>query len=569
MIIKGYYLIQEFEKKNRNTIWKQLASLGKNPEIYSDSQVGIMPHLGKNTFYIYAVCHSLVVVCLDNCPPREELADEEPFNDKQPLYFTEDSHRVSPVWQLSETIKLIKKQLEEDHDYWSILGVLLTESTIINADGMQDVWENMNVKVIDQVKFDPSYNFFTNPCEDLTFGKTIMSVIKELNTPQTPTKQEDDAFFELLEKFCNENYSDNTKVESEESKEDEEKEKEKEKEEEDITDNSEEEEEEKEEEEVNEEESLEEVFPNLFVPSSSDVIEQNNNVSVKVTILPPIANPRAELDKLVGCQDIKKRIDELLALTRYNKMVLKAYPHAKIHEVSLHSVFFGKPGTGKTTVCKIFGSLLHEAGALSRGHVIVADRGTFLGTLWGDEERSVRQVVEKAQGGVLMIDEAYLLNGKHENDPGKIVIPMLMELLADESQRDIAVVLCGYKEPMMRLLDTNPGLQSRFPNRFEFSDFTIDELMEITRRRIGEYRYHFTRQAWQKYKNVLTEAYQVRDPSSWGNARFVANQLERIYIQHAHRCTKERHISGKRLLTLTPSDIVPIDVPRPKPHLGF
>ena len=556
-MIKGYYLIQKFEKQNRNTIWKQLASIGKKTEIYSDSQVGIMPYLGEKTFYIYAVCNSLVVVCLDNCPPREELADEEPFNDGQPLYFTEDSHRVSPVWQLSETIKLIKKQLEVDHDYWSVLGVLLTGSTIINADGMQDDWDNMNIKVIDQVKFDPSYNFQMNPSEDLTFGKTIMSIIKNLNKPQTPTEQENDRFAELLEKICNDNDSGNTKEESGEPVE--------EKEEGDKTDYS---EEEKKKEETDEGESLEEDFPNLFVPSS-DVIEQNNNVSVKLKILPPMRNPRAELDKLVGCQDIKKRIDELLALTRYNKMVLNAFPHAKIHEVSLHSIFFGRPGTGKTTVCKIFGSLLHEAGALSRGHVVVADRGTFLGTLWGDEERSVRQVVEKAQGGVLMIDEAYLLNGKHENDPGKIVIPMLMELLADESQRDIAVVLCGYKEPMMKLLNTNPGLQSRFPNRFEFSDFTVDELMEISRRRIEEYQYHFTRQAWQKYKSVLTAAYQVRDPNSWGNARFVANQLERIFIQHARRCVKESPANEQRLLTLTPADITPIEVPRPKPHIGF
>ena len=91
------------------------------------------------------------------------------------------------------------------------------------------------------------------------------------------------------------------------------------------------------------------------------------------------------------------------------------FPNSKRHEVSLHSVFFGRPGTGKTTVCKIFGSLLHQAGVLSKGHVVVCDRGTFIGTLWGDEERSVRQVIEMAQGGVLMIDEAYLLNGKHEN----------------------------------------------------------------------------------------------------------------------------------------------------------
>ena len=301
----------------------------------------------------------------------------------------------------------------------------------------------------------------------------------------------------------------------------------------------------------------------------SGIIEQNNNLSIKVEILPPLRNPRKELDKLVGCQSIKTRLDELLAMTRYNKMLRETFPTTKVHAISLHRIFFGRPGTGKTTVCKIFGSLLHEAGALSKGHVVVANRSTFIGTLWGDEERSVNQIIEIAQGGVLMIDEAYLLNSKNDHAPGKLVVQLLMEVLADEKQRDIAVVLCGYKEPMTRLLDTNPGLHSRFPNRFEFNDFTVDELVEISLRRIDEYKYHFTRQALQKYRNVLTEAYRVRDPQSWGNARFVANQLERIYIQHAHRCTKERHISGKRLLTLTPSDIVPIDVPRPKPHLGF
>ena len=174
-------------------------------------------------------------------------------------------------------------------------------------------------------------------------------------------------------------------------------------------------------------------------------IEQNDTHSVKVQILNPIKNARKELDRLVGCRDIKRRMDELLSLTRYNSMKREMCPDSKQHEVSLHSVFFGRPGTGKTTVCKIFGSLLHDVGALSKGHVVVCDRGTFIGTLWGDEERSMKQVLKMAQGGVLMIDEAYLLTSKNENDPGRLVIQLLMNVLADETQRDIAVVLCGYK----------------------------------------------------------------------------------------------------------------------------
>ena len=110
-------------------------------------------------------------------------------------------------------------------------------------------------------------------------------------------------------------------------------------------------------------------------------IEQNLNLSVKVEILRPIPNPREELDRLVGCNDIKRRMDELVDLTGYNKILQQCCPAVKQHAVSLHSLFLGRPGTGKTTVCKIYGSLLRQAGALSKGHVVVCDRGTFIGTL--------------------------------------------------------------------------------------------------------------------------------------------------------------------------------------------
>ena len=298
-------------------------------------------------------------------------------------------------------------------------------------------------------------------------------------------------------------------------------------------------------------------------------IEQNQNLTVDVKILRPLANPREELDKLVGCADIKRRMDELVALTGYNKLMSEQFPGSKQHEVSLHSIFLGHPGTGKTTVCKIFGSLLHQAGALSKGHVVVCDRGTFIGTLWGDEERSVQQVLEKAKGGVLMIDEAYLLVGKNENDPGRLVLQLLMNILADESQRDIAVILCGYKDQMLKMLECNPGLESRFPNKFEFRDFTIDELLAITNSRVKEYEYQFTPEAWEKYRSLLLQAYQVRDPLTWGNARFIANQLERIYIQHAGRCVSQPLMDKSCLRQITPEDIVPIEVPRQRARIGF
>ncbi len=298
-------------------------------------------------------------------------------------------------------------------------------------------------------------------------------------------------------------------------------------------------------------------------------LEVNPNNCVKVEILQPIKHPERELEKLVGCQDIKKRIDELITMNRYNIRMHAMNPKVKVHALSLHSIFLGRPGTGKTTVCKIMGSLLHKAQMLSKGHVVVAGRGTFVGTNWGDEERAVRQVVEMAKGGVLMIDEAYLLNSDNKNDPGKMVIPLLMEILANEKQRDLAIVLCGYKQPMLRLLELNPGLESRFPNRFEFRDFSVDELLDITQRRISEYNYTFTPSAWSQYKLMITEAYTARDPQTWGNARFIANQLERIYLCHAQRCIKGDIFNRTEFFTITPADLQPIEVPKAKPRIGF
>ena len=562
-------LIYDFKKQNKKTIWKHLSAMAENYVVYSEHIKGIAPHLENNDIYAYTLSNDLVLVCVDLNVKEDELADEERFYDEPPLYFSQTSHRVSPVWKLSQAMKQISEKLVSiDHDYWNVWGVLLSGSHFLNAEDMQGVWEAMHITVIDQLTTIRRHKIEVNNDLGIPSGIEFRECLKDLLTQKPQQSDEtnesneshddgafDEDFQALLDDFIKrmdaEVLDEDKKADEEETTE--------------AHDDD----------EQDNDWSLDDDGPfdtddplaNIDLPTGN--IEQNGNISVRVKILPPMANPREELDKLVGCKDIKKRIDELLALTTYNKMLRESFPGAKQHDVSLHSIFFGRPGTGKTTVCKIFGSLLREAGALSKGHVVVADRGTFIGTLWGDEERSVRQVLEKAQGGVLMIDEAYLLNGKHDNDPGRLVIQLLMELLADETQRDIAVVLCGYKEPMQKLLDMNPGLHSRFPNRFEFTDFTVDELLEITKRRLSEYEYQFTQPAWQKFKEVINSAYQVRDPQSWGNARFVANQLERIYIQHAQRCVKEPPKDKAQIRVLIPDDITPIEVPRPKPRIGF
>lgn len=566
-------LIDDFKNQTKTTIWKHLDAMAANYTVYSTHLNGLDPFLNEYDVYLYCNDTNVVVVCLDCCGNGDDQIYEESESLGVFTYEEGKEPRISVVRRLAEAVKLIKEVFLGYDSGIKVYGVLLTEAEILNSYKLFKMWDAADVMVIDgfrRLKY-RKIKVNEDDCLDckayiskildanhgIMEGQTpmtsdILSENGELNLDDFPKgsvriEDDDDEFSKLLDQFLKEGMEVVDEKPDAEDDEDEE--------------DPDEDVEEDPDEDV-EEDPEEEFFPN-------GEIEQNLNVNVKVDILRPIANPREELDKLVGCADIKRRMDELVALTSYNKMMRDLFPGSKQHEVSLHSVFLGRPGTGKTTVCKIFGSLLRKVGALSKGHVVVCDRGTFIGTLWGDEERSMKQVLKMAQGGVLMIDEAYLLASKNENDPGRLVIQLLMNVLADETQRDIAVVLCGYKEPMMKLLDSNPGLYSRFPNKFEFADFTVDELLEITQCRVKDYDYQFTAKAWEKYRQVLLQAYQVRNPETWGNARFVANQLERIYIQHATRCVKHQPKDKRELLKITPEDILPIEVPRQKAKIGF
>ena len=541
-------LIRDFRKQTKTTIWKHMEAMAVNYAVYSNRLRGFAPFMNDDDVYIYCDATNMVVVCIDCYDNYEDRTCVESVDMEPIVYYPGCEPHEGRVWKLKETMQIVKERLQKQHIDLKVYGVMLTEAKITNAEELDLVWEFNDMKVIDGFVSLGHRKAGVNNDEDLRgkiyFDAAVNDSPQMEEEEEEPVKEEepnDEEFERLLKEFINHEFEEGGETPKDD----------------DTPEND----------EPTSEESEDNTPENIVLPDGE--IEQNGNISVKVEILRPIANPREELDKLVGCSDIKRRMDELVALTSYNKMMRELFPDNKQHEVSLHSVFLGRPGTGKTTVCKIFGSLLRKAGALSKGHVVVCDRGTFIGTLWGDEERSMRQVLEIAKGGVLMIDEAYLLNGSNANDPGKMVIQLLMNVLADETQRDIAIVLCGYKEPMKKLLDLNPGLQSRFPNKFEFPDFTIDELLEITKRRVEDYHYTFTTEAWKKYVSILSAAYQSRDPQTWGNARFIGNQLERIYIQHASRCMKQQSSGKSELLSLTPEDIVSIEVPRQKTKIGF
>lgn len=544
-------LIEGIKKQTRNTVWKHLDALAADSAVYSTHLKGLSPFLTDYDVYMYCNDTSVVIVCLDCCGHGVKSIYDESKDLSAVILSDDQAPRLSVVWQVAKAVDLVKNVFEKFIPDFDVYGLLLTEANIFNVYPLEQMWDVHHVRVIDDFRRLRGHKIKVNDNDSLRC-KSYVGVISNLSLDDTTVEIATTSMSSVGE-VVNDDIDDlfrtpdeNNGLLSDSNSESD-----------NCCDNDDEE----------ENKDIKNVFDDFLFPEGT--ISQNPTMNVKVDVLQPIDNPREELDNLVGCGDIKRRMDELVALTNYNKMMCELFPNGKRHDVSLHSVFLGRPGTGKTTVCKIYGSLLHQAGALSKGHVVVCDRGTFIGTLWGDEERSVRQVLEVARGGVLMIDEAYLLNGKHEHDPGKLVLPLLMNILADETQRDIAVVLCGYKEPMMKMLDSNPGLQSRFPNMFEFQDFSVPELLEITRRRIRDYEYQFTTEAWEKFCGIISGAYSERDPDTWGNARFIANQLERIYIRHAERCMKQRPASQRELLMLTPEDIVPIHVARPRARIGF
>lgn len=515
-------LIEEIKKQNHLTILDFLDEIQGNASIYSNETDQFEYHVAKNKMNVILIAPNekeAVLLLIDVVKPGTvELADEERFNNEDPLYFCESSTRVSPVWLLTCASQHLIKSCERADIHGVNVGcVVISNSMFVNYEDMSDTWDEMNVTVFHNIKGIKSFHFATNKNDSLKGSLLYHTPMHDTNRlfPATPYMFPETSF--QLNSSKDETQEDCYARNTEEAH-----------------------------------------GPELY-PCKE----------LKAESLPPIKNPLEVLNRLVGCQEIKKRIYDLTMLSQYNQRLKEIDANAKTHKLPLHSLFMGNPGTGKTTVCRIFGSLLKEAGALSKGHVVVCNRGTFVGNMFGDEESSVSMAIREARGGVLMIDEAYLLNSNHHADPGKLVLPLLMDILADESQRDIAIILCGYRKPMEQMLELNPGLESRFPNRFEFPDFTEQELLEITRLMTRSFHYSFTRSAWITYKSIVKDVYRKREHESWGNARFITNLLDNIYIHHAKRCMISNIEDNIKLHKITIADIHSIKTPHNRDKIGF
>ncbi len=258
-------------------------------------------------------------------------------------------------------------------------------------------------------------------------------------------------------------------------------------------------------------------------------------------------------EELVGLAPVKSRIREIAALLLIDKLrrnlgITSAHP-------GLHMSFTGSPGTGKTTVGLKMADILYQLGYIKKGHLLTVTRDDLVGQYIGHTAPKTKEVLKKAMGGVLFIDEAYYLyKPDNERDYGSEAIEILLQVM--ENQRDdLVVILAGYKEPMDKFYESNPGLSSRIANHIDFPDYTVEELLKIAKLMLEEQQYQLTPDA----ELALTEYIKRRkERPLFANARSVKNALDRARMRQANRIFDSRGqvLTKKELVNLEAQDIL-------------
>ena len=279
----------------------------------------------------------------------------------------------------------------------------------------------------------------------------------------------------------------------------------------------------------------------------------------KHTITHSVANEHAELREieeelsaLVGMNEMKKMIKEIYAWIYVNKKREEA--GLKSGKQALHMMFRGNPGTGKTTVARLIGKLFQKMNVLSKGHLIEAERADLVGEYIGHTAQKTRDLIKKALGGILFIDEAYSLGRGGEKDFGKEAIDTLVKHMEDK-QHEFILILAGYSREMEHFLTLNPGLESRFPLVIDFPDYSVDELMEIGNRMLKEKQYVLSLEAEKKLRDHLIWKKSLLSPSAFSNGRYVRNQIERAIRSQAMRLLLNNQYDRQELMTIRSHDL--------------
>ncbi len=265
-----------------------------------------------------------------------------------------------------------------------------------------------------------------------------------------------------------------------------------------------------------------------------------------------------KLNSLIGLQEIKQKVKEHASYLEFLK-IRKDKGFKEQEKINIHSVFTGNPGTGKTTVAKMMGQLYRKMGLLSKGHVIEVDRVDLVGEYIGQTAPKVKEVIEKARGGVLFIDEAYALARTNDDskDFGREVIEILVKEMSN-GKGDLAVIVAGYPKEMKHFIQSNPGLRSRFKHYFEFPDYMPQELIQIAESAAVTREISFTPESFEILKDIITAAYRERD-KSFGNARYILDLLDKAKLNMALRVMARKHpgkLSKDELSCIQVSDVL-------------
>ena len=267
---------------------------------------------------------------------------------------------------------------------------------------------------------------------------------------------------------------------------------------------------------------------------------------------PTLEELLAELDGLCGLDKVKADVKSLINLVKVRR--LRQEHGLPVPPMSLHLVFMGNPGTGKTTVARLLAKLYKAIGVLSKGQLVEVDRSGLVAGFVGQTAIKTGEVVQKALGGVLFIDEAYALASQdNPNDFGREAIETLLKAMEDHRD-DLIVIVAGYTELMGRFIHANPGLESRFNKYFYFEDYNGAQLMDIFRAMCRKNGYTLDDKAEEYAEAYLKKLYEERD-ENFGNARDVRNLFERAVARQADRLAAQDHPDKEALMALTQADL--------------